>query len=107
MGPIDAVAQHDSSAANIAKDTPESSSREVVAALIESGKYAECLRLLDEPGQHSTTSRSCTLRLICQTCLRAQDGQWPQVDALENPTCKIESVSGSPANVIEQQTGYQ
>ncbi len=83
MGPADAATQHDSSAASIAPDPPESPSRDSVAALIESGQYAQCLRLLDKPGQHAMNSKLRTLRLICQTCLRSQDGQWWQVNASE------------------------
>ncbi len=104
MGPVDAAIQHDSSAACIAEGHPESSSRDGVAALIESGKYAECLRLLDEPGQHSSTSRLRTLRLICQTCLRAQDGQWWQVHALEKLHCQMMSVSLCPAKASIEHT---
>ena len=79
MGPADIPTQHDITAADTAKDYPGGVSKESFTALIETGNYAECLSLLDEHSQHGKASKSCTLRLICQTCLRSQDGQWWQV----------------------------
>ncbi|CAL5219323.1 g1133 [Coccomyxa viridis] len=59
----------------------------------------KCLRLLDEPGQHSSTSRLRTLRLICQTCLRAQDGQWWQVLDLQ-PGADAKSIKAAVRRLV-------
>lgn len=93
MGPADVTIQHDSTTAKVAHDHPESFSKDDVRELIESGKYADCLRYLDTHFQHSTGSRLRTLRLICETCLRSQDEQWWQVHALGTTL-----VSRCPAN---------
>ena len=97
MGPADATIQHDSTTAKVAKDNPESLSTDNYRALIVSGKYADCLSLLDAHCQHSTASRLRTLRLICETCLRSHDEQWWQVytfDSIHVSRCPAKASIG-------------
>ena len=102
MGPADIPTQHDSTAADSAKDSSGGISNDSVAALIEAGNFADCLSLLKEPNQHGKASKSCTLRLICQTCLRSQDEQWWQVCILRSWLARQQHTDCSPqAAVLE------
>jgi len=77
--PANIAQQHDSRGTDNAEDLSEGFSLQKAAELIEDGEYAICLSLLDKQTEPKTDSRQSTLRLICQICLKAHDGQWWQV----------------------------
>ena len=77
--PTKIAQQHGGTGADNVKELPEGFSLQKAAELIEDGEYAVCLSLLDKQTEPKTGSRLSALRLICQICLKAHDGQWWQV----------------------------